>query len=188
VAARSTSQRASALPVLHSMHAERQRPAAYMHADYTRFIGWSMSRCQSTSPTQRYLPRLTVARRTAPCEALLAPPARKTSGFGPSQPPCARYGAHGRPARRTQPHHYCTMVRTRCIRCAWRLGDSGWPGRNVNLLSRGADGGGPKDRELPLGSRRKSPQTSLHLETFFVATKVVHLHSFTTPGVVQPPD
>jgi hypothetical protein len=35
--------------------------------------------------------------------ALLAPPARKSSGFGPSPPPCARYGAHGWPARRAQP-------------------------------------------------------------------------------------
>jgi hypothetical protein len=127
-------KRASAL--LHSMHAERQRPAAYMHADYTRFIGWSMSRCPSTSPTQRHVSPLRGAVYSArEALRLLAPPARKSSGFGPSQPPCARYGAHGRPARRTQPHHY-HIVRW-CAPAAPLLYDGAHPLHPVRVASGG---------------------------------------------------
>ena len=81
-----------------------------MHADCTRTLGWNMC----TSPTQRYVPRFCRrarharrarrARRAASCEALLAPPARKSSGFGPSRPPCAGTSADGWLSRRVQLH------------------------------------------------------------------------------------
>ncbi len=61
----------------------------------------------SRVPVEHVHPPNTAPHRRAPraasCEALLAPPARKSSGFGPSPPPCARYGAHGWLARRAQP-------------------------------------------------------------------------------------
>ena len=72
-----------------------------MHADYTVTLGWNTC----TSPTQRHVPRFTgvrLVRRPAKRSRRLQPATRR--GFGPSRPPCARYGAHGWPARRAQPH------------------------------------------------------------------------------------
>jgi hypothetical protein len=82
------------------------------------------------------------ARRAASCEALLAPPARRSSGFGPLRPPCARYGAHG--WRRGTPNltSMSSTVRARCTRCAWHLEALERPARNVILLN--ADSGGPQ--------------------------------------------
>ena len=78
---------------------ERQRPAAYARRLHRN------SRLEHVHQPSRMLCATFRRRATsaASCEALLAPPARKSSVFGPSRPPCARYGAHGWPARRAQP-------------------------------------------------------------------------------------
>jgi hypothetical protein len=79
---------------------QRQRPAAYSRRLCRNF--W-LEQVQQPSCTMyaTFCPR---AYRAASCEALQARSARKSSVFGPSRPPCARYGPHDWPARRAQPH------------------------------------------------------------------------------------
>jgi hypothetical protein len=81
-----------------------------LHADYTGALGWST--CTGTTEGMCHVSpecascgvlRGAPAPRAASCEALQAPPARGSSVFGPSRPPCARYGALGWPARCAQP-------------------------------------------------------------------------------------
>ncbi len=91
-----------------------------MHADYTQSPGWNTC----ISPTQQYVPRFIGVRRVQrPAKRSWRLQPAKIVGVWPFAATAPTAGRRGAPSRSSMR----STVRTRCIRCAWRLGSSGAP-------------------------------------------------------------